>query len=103
MQGNVSNESNESNITEIIGYAGGVLTTVCLVPQLWRIISTKSSGDISIVTFLVLLCGQALWITYGVLTDDLRIIFPNVISVVLSLSIVCSTVYFRSRGSHVTN
>lgn len=82
-------------ITEIIGYAGGALTTVCMLPQLWRIIRTKSSGDISILTFLVLLCGQVLWLAYGFLTDDLRIIIPNVISAALSLSILCSTIYFQ--------
>ena len=79
---------------EVIGYTAGFLTTVCLVPQLWKIVRTRSTGDISIATFLVLLCGQTLWMVYGVLMNDLRVIVPNVVSVVLSLLVIGLTVYF---------
>ena len=59
------------NYVEIIGYIAGICTTICLIPQLWKIYKTSSAEDVSILTFLVLFCGQALWITYGVLLYDL--------------------------------
>lgn len=82
------------NYVEIIGYIAGICTTICLIPQLWKIYKTSSAEDVSILTFLVLFCGQALWITYGVLLYDLRIIIPNSISSMLTLSIVIVTYYY---------
>jgi MtN3 and saliva related transmembrane protein len=55
----------ESLKLEIIGYTAGFLTTVCLVPQLWKILITKSVKDVSVWTYFVLLSGQILWIVYG--------------------------------------
>lgn len=78
---------------EIIGYIAGFCTTICLLPQLWKIMKTRSAEDV-ILTFIVLFCGQALWITYGILLNDLRLIIPNVISCTLTLSIIIGTYIF---------
>jgi MtN3 and saliva related transmembrane protein len=48
-------------VIDTIGYVAGLLTTICLIPQLMKIIITKSTNDISLSTFIVLLLGQILW------------------------------------------
>lgn len=83
-------------ISETIGYIAGFLTTICLLPQLITVLIRKSSKDVSIFTYVILLCGQILWISYGILVDDLRIIVPNVISGALAIFIVISSLCYGS-------
>jgi MtN3 and saliva related transmembrane protein len=81
--------------TIIIGYIAGFLTTICLFPQLVKIIKTKSSNDVSIPTFIILLLGQIFWILYGFNMNDLRIIITNVISGILCFLILLASVIFN--------
>lgn len=79
---------------DIIGYVAGFLTTICLIPQLIKIIITKSTNDISLSTFIVLLLGQILWTSYGILVFDLRIIIANIISLLITFSIIFFTLIY---------
>ena len=81
---------------DIIGYIAGFLTTICLIPQLIKIIITKSTNDISLSTFIVLLLGQILWITYALLILDLRILIANIISLTITFSIIFFTLIYSS-------
>lgn len=83
-------------IIDIIGYMAGFLTTICLIPQLIKIIITKSTNDISLSTFIVLLLGQILWITYALLILDLRILIANIISLTITFSIIFFTLIYSS-------
>lgn len=80
---------------QIVGYTAGFLTTVCLIPQLWKIIVTKSARDVSVLTYLVLLCGQILWIVYGIFISDIRVVIPNVISGFFGLLVIISSLYYN--------
>lgn len=82
---------------QLIGYLAGFLTTVCMFPQLLKILITKSAKDVSIITFVVLILGEILWIIYGVYTNDLRITIPNVISCVISIAILVSSLLFITK------
>ena len=50
--------------TTIIGYTAALVTTFCLVPQLYKIITDKNSGGVSVLTYSILLTGQILWVVY---------------------------------------
>lgn len=81
-------------VIDTIGYIAGFLTTICLIPQLIKIINTKSTNDISLYTFLVLLLGQILWTSYGILVFDLRILIANIISLLITSSIIFFTLIY---------
>jgi MtN3 and saliva related transmembrane protein len=82
-------------IIDIIGYVAGFFTTICLIPQLFKIITTKSANDISISSFIVLILGQTLWIIYAILIFDLRILIANIISVILGYLIIFFTLIYK--------
>lgn len=84
---------------EIAGYVGGVLTTMCLLPQLVKIYYNKSAKDVSLWTFAVLLLGVLVWIVYGVLEEDNTIIATNVVSGVFTFGIVIGCVIYGSKES----
>lgn len=83
---------------EIIGYIAGFLTTVCMVPQLWEIFYNKSARDVSVTTYFILLVGEVLWIVYGLFTNDLRIIVPNVASCTIGVFIIVLWFLYKNKS-----
>lgn len=82
-------------VSTIIGYIGGLLTTICLVPQLVTIYKAKSVENVSLEMFCVLLLGQILWVTYGIMVVDTNVIVANVVSGLLTTSILVLGMYYK--------
>lgn len=74
--------------TLIIGIAAGILTTAAFLPQLIRVIKTKHTKDLSLVTFSLFSLGVFLWLAYGVLLKEVPIILANAFTLVFAVSIV---------------
>jgi MtN3 and saliva related transmembrane protein len=73
---------------EYLGYAAAFCTTAAFVPQLTRIIRTRSAHDISLPTFLLFSIGVFLWLLYGLSIQSKPVIASNVVTLLLSLSIL---------------
>lgn len=82
---------------EIIGYIAGALIVGCLIPQLVYLIKNKQSRDLSITMFVVMLIAEILWITYGVLINDLRIVLTNVLSSVITIIMIILCIVYRNN------
>jgi MtN3 and saliva related transmembrane protein len=83
--------------TTIIGYTAALVTTFCLVPQLYKIIIDKNSGGVSVLTYSILLLGQILWVVYGLFVGNNVVICANVVSGILSLFIIIAfNIYKKS-------
>ena len=59
------------------GYAAAFCTTVAFVPQVLRVWRTRSTEDISLRMFLVLVTGLCLWLAYGFGKGEVPIIVAN--------------------------
>ena len=68
-------------LTTMVGFAAGVLTTSCWAPQLVRSYRTRSTGDISWAYVGALGGGIILWLSYGTITGDAALIAANVATV----------------------
>ena len=88
---------NKNMLTSIIGYTAALVTTFCLLPQLYKIIVDKKSEGISVLTYGILLSGQTLWVIYGILIDDKIVICANLISGLLSLLIIILVNIYTTR------
>jgi MtN3 and saliva related transmembrane protein len=77
-----------------IGYLAASLVIITPIPQLYKIIKTKSSKDISIVMYVILLVAQILFTIYGVLEKDYVIIVTNVSSVFIIVLIIIASLYY---------
>lgn len=86
------------NIYDIIGYIATVLTIITGIPQLIKIIKSKSSNDVSLSTFVILLVAQMLWIIYGFYRLDVQIIITNIIAGFITLFIIYITIYYNSTN-----
>jgi MtN3 and saliva related transmembrane protein len=69
------------DIFTVLGFAAGAITSFGFIPQIIRGYKTKRLDDISYWMPLVLACGMSLWLTYGILREDLAIIIANTFGV----------------------
>ncbi len=68
------------------------------VLQIRKIVEHKSSQNISIGYFLVLLVGFVLWLAYGIAASNLALIVPNVVAaMVIGATIIVALRYRQPR------
>ncbi|MGA9141125.1 MAG: SemiSWEET transporter [Methanocella sp.] len=72
----------------MLGLFAGAMTTGSTIPQILKIIQSKSSRDVSTTFFLFMSGGMLLWLVYGILRSDLVIVLWNAISLGLCLVIL---------------
>lgn len=75
-------------LTEAVGIAAALLTTLCWIPQAARTIRTRDTRSISLVTQAAFTLGIALWLAYGLLLGSLPLILANGVSLVLVATIL---------------
>ncbi len=83
--------------TQILGFIAGIFTGISLLPQLIKIIKEKKTEDISAWMLLILMGGLALWISYGVLINNLPIIITNAFSLLINIAIIFFRYKFRNK------
>ena len=68
------------DVTSIIGFTAAFLTTISYIPQVIKVMRSKSTEDLSLATFLLLFLGLSLWLVYGILLKNFPLIIANVIT-----------------------
>ena len=66
----------------------GVIMGVSPVLQIRRIIRQRSSEDVSLSYFGVLLTGFIFWLAYGIAIGDLVLIIPNSVAICISIATI---------------
>ncbi len=75
------------------GHAAALCTTAAFVPQVLRVWRTRSTEDISLRMFLVLVTGLTLWLVYGFRRGEIPLIAANGVTLVLAGTIL----FFKIR------
>ena len=73
---------------EWIGYVAATLTTVAFVPQAIKTIRTRDTKGISLGMYVVFTIGIACWFGYGLFLKSWPMIIANIITFVLSATIL---------------
>ena len=74
----------EPIVIKLLGFAAATCTTVAYAPQFIKVWRTRSTEDISLGMFLVMVLGLLLWLVYGILSGDGPLIVANAITIVLA-------------------
>jgi MtN3 and saliva related transmembrane protein len=77
-----------------IGMLAAMLTTAAYIPQAYKTIKTRSTRDLSLVTFSMLFSGTILWLVYGLYIHDTPLILANGVTATLS-----GIIFFLKIGS----
>jgi len=83
-------------MTEYIGFAAAVCSTVAFLPQVIKTYRSRSAKDLSLGTFSILASGLLLWLIYGWLMQDMPIILANFLTLMLALSLLVMKFKFKS-------
>jgi MtN3 and saliva related transmembrane protein len=69
---------------KLLGFAAATCTTLAYAPQFIKVWKTRSTEDISLGMFLVMMLGLALWLVYGLLSGDAPLVAANAITMLLA-------------------
>lgn len=72
----------------ILGLIAGALTTSSTIPQVLKILKTKSARDVSALFFGLMSAGMILWLIYGAARSDLALVLWNAVSLTMCLIIL---------------
>ena len=83
--------------TTLIGLTAAFCTTAAFIPQVIQILRTGNVDGISLLMYSIFTCGVAMWLTYGIIVDDLPMLLANLITLVLAMAVLGLTIYKRSQ------
>ena len=72
-------------IIDCIGFIGGSILGLQLIPQIYKAYKTKSTNDISTFFLVMNIVGLTLMTTYGICNNDMPLYLPTSISLINSL------------------
>lgn len=87
-------------VTTILGMAAGtwgVAMAVAPILQIRRMIARRSSEDLSLGYFAVLLPGFVLWLAYGLARRDWALVVPNLVALAVGVTTVTVALLIRRR------
>jgi MtN3 and saliva related transmembrane protein len=73
---------------DVLGGVAGFLTTTAFLPQVIKVIKTKSTHDLSMGMFIVFCIGVFLWLIFGICLNSGPIIIANFFTLIFSLIIL---------------
>ncbi len=82
-------------MTQTIGLIAGFITSFALLPQVLKVVKSKSTHDISLLYFIFLDTGMAMWLIYGILINDLPLILANILALIFSITITVYKIRFK--------
>ena len=69
--------------TDSIGYSGGIILSICLLPQIYSVWKTKQVENISYLWQILYMTGISLHLYYGIYYNLLPIFIPTIIELCL--------------------
>jgi uncharacterized protein with PQ loop repeat len=81
----------------IAAAAWGVVMALAPILQIRRMLKRRSSEDVSLGYYAVLLPGFALWIAYGAARDDWALMVPNMVALTIGALTIAVALVIRRR------
>ena len=83
--------------SDLLGYVAGTLTTVSLLPQVWRTFRTRDVSGISLRMYSIFTLGIAIWLAYGIVLGEVPMMVANSTSLLLALCVLAMKVRYGRR------
>jgi len=84
-----------TSVLAVTASAWGVLMGISPVLQIRRMLRERSSREVSLGYYVILLAGFLLWISYGIAAQNLVLIIPNTIALLVGLTLVAVALRLR--------
>lgn len=83
---------------QILGYIAtiyGSLMSSAYIFQIHKMYKRKSSADVSVITYSILLGGFIVWLVYGISINDFPIIITNSVAIVAGISVIITYFIYK--------
>jgi MtN3 and saliva related transmembrane protein len=81
-------------MVEVIGGVAAVITSSCFLPQAIKVIRTRDTRAISLIMYVMMVCGIFLWLIYGLLKGSWPLIGANIVTLALTATILVMKLRF---------
>ena len=78
-----------------LGLIGATLTTISLLPQLIKVVKTRSTKDISAGMLALFVTAFFVWLIYGLLIKDIPLIIANSFAFAQSVMILIFKIVYK--------
>jgi uncharacterized protein with PQ loop repeat len=92
-----------SGAADILGYLGGVILSICVLPQIWKTFKTKSAGDISLSWTILYTSGLSCTFAYLFLVGATAAWIPMTVEIAGALVIMAMKLYYDRREARLAN
>lgn len=76
------------NVITIVGLVAAAFSSLSFAPQAIKTLKSKQTKDLSLGMYCITVTGLMLWLTYGILLNDIALILANIITGSLAASIL---------------
>ncbi|MFA5339452.1 MAG: SemiSWEET transporter [Candidatus Omnitrophota bacterium] len=80
----------------LLGLLAAACTTIAFFPQAYKVYKTHHTRDLSMPMYVLFSIGILLWLIYGIMINNLPIIFANAVTIVSCVYILAMMV--KNRG-----
>ena len=88
-------------VTDYIGYSGGIILSICLIPQIYQICKTKHVENISYLWQFMYISGISLHLYYSIDYGLLPIIVPTIIELFfVILLLILKLIYMKHNKNN---
>ena len=88
----------DNEIAAYVGYVAASLTTASFLPQVLTALKSPDLSSISLLMYVRFVTGICCWLFYGVLLGDGPLIAANVVTLMLSASVLYLKIREVRRG-----
>lgn len=89
----------DNQVVDSIGYAGGIVLSICLIPQIFKVYKTKHVDNISYWWQFLYIVGISLHLYYGIYYNLLPIYIPTIIELILILFLFGLKVFYSKKNN----
>jgi MtN3 and saliva related transmembrane protein len=82
-----------TNTQTIIGTLAASGTTLAFIPQVVHTLRTRDTKSISLSMYITFTFGVCMWLLYGFLLDSYPIIISNIVTLILS----CTVMFYKIK------
>lgn len=92
----------DQNLLLILGNIGNLLLFFSYFPQIKKLIKTKKSDDISVLTWVTIIAGDILLLLYAILTADIVFTILFILFSVENIIVLILTLKYRTRHENLS-
>nr|QOI90640.1 hypothetical protein HWQ62_00509 [Pyramimonas orientalis virus] len=88
------------HIVDIIGYTGGLLLSLQMIPQIYKVFKTQSASDLSYIYLNMNLVGLQCMAAYGILQNDRPLYIPAAVSGLNTCALIMLKIVYDGNYSN---